>query len=885
MSRFIFLLLMSTGISLQLLSQGIRGEIQDLNGEPVPYAAIFIKELTRGTTCNALGLYSLPLPEGDYTIFFRSMGYTEVTRKISVGPEYSDIIIKLPPQTYMIPEVRVSASGEDPAYWIMRKTIGLANYHLNEVSKYKSEVYIKGSAILDKLPKAIAKRIQVNDLELKEDEAYMLESLNEVSFEAPDNYTLRVIASQNTLPGYTENVNPMDYINASLYQQEIEGVISPLARTAFSYYRFEFEGTFMEGTHIVNKIKVTPKRKSQQLFEGYLFVVEDIWCLHSSDLSLSTIAGRVSLQQLYANVMMDAWLPVSHKIRVDIDIAGVLGNATYVSSLKYSNVILNPNLPETYFNSTIIPKETDAPKAESEEDKAVSKEQEKINELLEKEELTNREVTKLSRLIEKETENKGDGETQKDLNLTGTSISIAEDAVKNDSVYWNEMRPIPLTPEEDLTLKIRDSIIGVQAASAPKDSTTQASSGRKKVTFKNLVYGRTYYRNRGKLRISHGGLVDPERFGYNTVDGLYYGQGLSMEWRADTLHTIRSSLSARYAFHRKAPLLSWRSDLLYAGMARGKVALYLNYKSTDFNDQSGMPDPTNLFYTVLMRQNYLKLYEQIDATLYNRIDPINGMVLTTYATYGVQRSLDNNSLFSIFYREDEDRFTANTPAGRVATAPELMDHSRLMAHVELEYTPNRYYVISNHRKNFRDSKWPTFSVAYRKAFPVESTGWSEFSMAEAKINHSFDLGLLSEVNWSLAAGAFLDTTALHFSDYRHFKSSPLYIDMAKLDRSLMFSDYYQASTKRYWVNLHATLTSSYLLIKYLPWFSERLWKESLDFTYLYTPETPNYLQVGYRMDEIFFMVDVGVYVGFREKIESPGDWGYQGVTFRLNLRF
>ena len=51
------------------------------------------------------------------------------------------------PQTYIIPEVRISASGEDPAYWIMRKAIGLANYHLNEVSSYQAEIYIKGTAI------------------------------------------------------------------------------------------------------------------------------------------------------------------------------------------------------------------------------------------------------------------------------------------------------------------------------------------------------------------------------------------------------------------------------------------------------------------------------------------------------------------------------------------------------------------------------------------------------------------------------------------------------------------------------------------------------------------------------------------------------------------
>ena len=109
-------------------SQGIRGEIRDMDGNPVPFSAIYIKELTRGTTCNALGTFSLPLPSGSYTILFRSLGYTEVSKTLEIGEDFVDLLIELPPQTYMIPEVRVSASGEDPAYWIMRKTIGLANY-------------------------------------------------------------------------------------------------------------------------------------------------------------------------------------------------------------------------------------------------------------------------------------------------------------------------------------------------------------------------------------------------------------------------------------------------------------------------------------------------------------------------------------------------------------------------------------------------------------------------------------------------------------------------------------------------------------------------------------------------------------------------------------
>ncbi len=661
MRQTILIILVLFGITLPLFAQGIKGEIRDVNGEPVPYAAIFIKELTRGTTCNALGLFQLPLPEGEYTIFFRSLGYTEVTKNIKVGAEYIDLTIQLPPQTYMIPEVRISASGEDPAYWIMRKTIGLANYHLNEVSSYDAEVYIKGAAIITRLPKAIAKRIEVEDVQVKEDEAYMLESMNEVKFQAPDKYDMRIIASQNTLPGYADNVNPMDYINASLYQQQIENVVSPLARNAFSYYRFSFEGTFLEGTHIVNKIKVSPKRKSQQLVEGYLYIVEDLWCLHSSDLSLNTIAGTVFLQQLYANVIMDAWLPVSHKIQANIEIVGIKGTATYVSSLEYANVILNPNLPETYFTATTAGEEEPIPG----EEVHGSKEQEKISALLEKEELSNREAARLSKLIEKETEKNEDQDKKEDLNQTGTNFSVADDAVKNDSLYWNEVRPIPLTPEEQLTLQVRDSIRGFSSPATPADSSVQVQ--RKKRTFRNLVMGKTYFMSKGSVRLTHGGLFDLERFGYNTVDGISYGQRFDLNWLADSSHVVRSRLVAEYAFHRKAPLITWNSDLLYAPLRRAKVALYLSYASSDFNEKSGIPDPTNLVYTVFFRQNYMKLYEKINVTLYNRIDIANGLVLTTDATYRRQNQLENNSMFSIFYRnEAEERFTPNTPADRSA---------------------------------------------------------------------------------------------------------------------------------------------------------------------------------------------------------------------------
>jgi len=352
---------------------------------------------------------------------------------------------------------------------------------------------------------------------------------------------------------------------------------------------------------------------------------------------------------------------------------------------------------------------------------------------------------------------------------------------------------------------------------------------------------------------------------------------MDMRWKTDSLHTLRSWMTAEYAFHRKAPMIVWNTDFLYAPLARAKVALYMNYTSSDFNGSTGIPGFTNMAYTLFLRENYLKKYEHIDATLYNRIDVANGLVLTTSATYGRKNNLTNHSDFSFFYANSKD-FSSNAPGNLQEDDPLLADQRQLMGIVRLDFTPKQPYVIRTYRKDLRDSRWPTFSLEYRQAFPLEGQGWSDFSMISAEVTHTLNTGLLSSLDWSLRSGYFPNTTALHFSDYRHFKSSPLYIDMAGFDEALMLMDYYEASTSDYWFQADAKLTSSYLLLKFLPWFSERLWKESVGLTYLYTPQTPHYVQLGYSLDEVFFLVDLGVYVGFQEG-------AYKGFGAHLNFRF
>jgi len=873
-----FVIILALAGNLSLAAQGISGSIRDIDGQPVAYASIFIKELSRGTTSNANGDFSLPLPSGAYTIFFRSLGYSEVQKKVNISDKMTELQITLPPQTYMIPEVRVVASGEDPAYAVMRKVIGLASYHLNIVKRYQAEIYIKGTAVFDNIPRALAKRIEVNDVRLQENKVYMLESLNEVTFTAPDKYDMRVIASQNTIPGYTESVNPMNYINASLYEPQVEKIISPLARNAFFHYNFTFEGSYIEGTHMIDKIRVTPKRKSQQVWEGTLYIVEDLWCLHSSDLSVETIAGTVNLRQLYANVLMDAWLPVNHKIVAGVDIIGVKASVIYVSSLKYSDVELNANLPKSFFE----PVAKNDPAASVVEEKPATKEEKQISELLAKDELNNRDMSKLTKLMEKQAEEASDQEAS--MEVVGTNFTVDRNAVKNDSTYWNAIRPVPLTPAELVTIQTRDSIAGVRQQKSLTGGNNltvgigSKSTGKSTNTRIKGILSGTNFRNKNKMAVfTYGGLLNPAFIGFNTVDGWNYRQEMRVNWKMDTLHVFRSHLMAGYAFNRKAPMITWNNNLLYAPMRRGKVALNLKYTTQDFNGFSGIPATTNMVYSLFLRMNPVRYYELININFENRLDIANGLVMDLYADLGHRAPLDNSTDFSFFFRNSK-QYEENLPAGLSATDQVLQSSSLLGVNLFLQYSPGYYYEIRNRRKEMLETRWPTFYLNYRNGIPLNS-GWASFDMLAIGAGQRAETGLLSHIDWSFEAGYFLRTDRMHFSDYKHFKSVSLPVDMQDFNNGFMLLDPYASSTNEYYIEGHLSFETAYLAFKFLPFLSDKVWTESLSLSYLYNPLVPHHIELGYSMQNLFlYMVDAGIFIGFE-------DWNFIGPGLRFNLRF
>ncbi|RQW03879.1 carboxypeptidase-like regulatory domain-containing protein, partial [candidate division KSB1 bacterium] len=156
------ILLLLTLQALNAFSQGITGTVKGDDGETIPAATIFIKETTTGTTTNEQGTYHINLEKGTYHIVFQSLGYQSQEINVAIGNQTirQDIVLKRQPIS--IKEVRIYSGKEDPAYAIMRKAIAHAPANLRAVEAFQSEVYIKGTLHMKKIPRLIANKMEVN---------------------------------------------------------------------------------------------------------------------------------------------------------------------------------------------------------------------------------------------------------------------------------------------------------------------------------------------------------------------------------------------------------------------------------------------------------------------------------------------------------------------------------------------------------------------------------------------------------------------------------------------------------------------------------------------------------------------------------------------------
>ncbi|MCH3881062.1 MULTISPECIES: TonB-dependent receptor [Tenacibaculum] len=87
MKKIILILILAASQFSFAQSKGtVKGLLTDkeMNNEALPFANVFIKDTTIGTTSDIDGLYSLSIPEGNYTIIFSFIGYKTIEKPLTI---------------------------------------------------------------------------------------------------------------------------------------------------------------------------------------------------------------------------------------------------------------------------------------------------------------------------------------------------------------------------------------------------------------------------------------------------------------------------------------------------------------------------------------------------------------------------------------------------------------------------------------------------------------------------------------------------------------------------------------------------------------------------------------------------------------------------------
>ena len=286
--RILFLVSILT-ISLTGLAQtGIKGSIKSTTGEELPFSTIYVKGTTNGTTSNADGDFFLRTGSGSFTVVVQYVGYTIEEREVSINEDQIlEMDFALTEQALQLKTVTIVADDENPAYRVIREAIKKRKFYENEIKAFKNDSYIKGLFRLKKRPDQIlGQKITVDTGIL-----YLSESVSKYSFEYPDKVSERMISSKVSGDEQAFSFNQASDFNINMYEKNYDHdvlgervFVSPISNQAFLFYDYEWLGVFEENGKLINKIRLLPKRSTDPVFEGIVYIVEDTWKFHTVEL-------------------------------------------------------------------------------------------------------------------------------------------------------------------------------------------------------------------------------------------------------------------------------------------------------------------------------------------------------------------------------------------------------------------------------------------------------------------------------------------------------------------------------------------------------------------------------------------------------------------------
>jgi hypothetical protein len=845
-------------------SGGIHGTVKADDGTPLGFATIYIKQLGTGTTTNENGFYEINLSPGQYELVFQFLGYETLTRSVTVAEGFIELNLVMTTQTVVLQNVTVRAGNEDPAYTIMRKAIAKAKYHSQQLDSYSASVYIKGTGQVKDYPWIVKKEMEKEGIE--KDRVFISESVSEIQYTRPNTFKEKVISVHSD--GKDNNTSPNGYIFGSFYAPEIAETVSPLSPKAFSYYKYEYLGTFKDRNFEVSRIKVTPRSRGDNVVEGMIFIVEDQWSIHSLDLITTKLGIRFQIKQVYAPVddtttqSGQAWMPVSHRFQVYGKVFGFEFEYNYLATVSNYKISLNKELYVE--NMEVIDEKLEKEKAKEVQEQFGKKAQDLQKRLEDGKEITRKELKSLVKEYEKQEQ-----QQQKEPAVV-SNYTFEKDSInfKKDTAYWNAIRPVPLTKLEVKGYIKMDSLAQIEKKKEEGDTV----KSRKHKGFQpwDILTGDSY-----KVSRQSTFQIETPTGGFNTVEGfnLIYKLRFGTILQDTNKTRLTVSPTVRYAFAREK--LSGHLNFILRNK-NYRFELEGGRYVKQFNGDEPILPIVNTFTTLLLEKNLMKIYERdyVEASFRKRI--LTNVSFNASASWAERSALQNNADYKLIDAKNIEGYTSNDPLSEeLGGNVSFLTNSAFIVSAGISAQPWLKYRIRNGKKESIEDSSPTLSATYTKGVDAWAT-YVDYDLVETRVNHSFKIGVRGRLDLNLLGGKFLNNSSVYFMDYKHFLGNLTPFTTTDPVGSFRLLDYYKYSTADRYFAGNAHYQFRRFLVTSIPYARLLGIRENVFINYLASPTSKNYTEVGYTIDGLLRIFRLEAAASFQ-------DGKYVGYGFRIGV--
>ena len=716
------LLLLIILVSANLSAQFV-GQVTDIKGAPLASVNIYLKDTYIGATSNEEGNFILEIPKGDkkrkYQIIFQALGFKTVTKTVDTSRFPYVLNVVLQEETTKLTEVFLD-DKEDPAYPIIRKTIAQQKENLSRISEYTADFYSRGLMKLIDIPeKVFGQKTRIFDGALDSTGTgiiYLSETISEISYQRPDNFTEKIIASKVSRDDDGFSFNSAQSSNFSFYENTVlieMAIVSPLANNALSYYSYKLEGTFYEGSKLVNKIEVIPRFPHDRAWQGYIYIVEGDWQLNGVDLSIagssiqSPLIRNLNIKQSFKyDEDYDFWTKISQTINFSFNLLKLKAEGSFIGI--YSNYNFKPEFTEKTFTNEVI--------------------------------------------------------------------SFSPEANEKTNLFWNINRAVPLTGEELLDYKRRDSVQEYHETEVYLDSVDDINN---KPSLLSPLKGYTYNDSYNKWKLAYETFLPTINF--NTVQGWNAKAILNFNKWFDyhQTNTISAQVLAEYGLSDERLRVVGNITRNFNRVSKLNFSLTGGSKVSQFNTSRPITPIVNTLSSLILQKNDMKLYELNFADLGYSQEVFNGLHLFANVAYENRKPLYNTTDFVIFPGE-KNKYNSNNPL-----ALNDYDNAVIEEHNMVKSTfrakinfAQKYFSSPDLRLIVGEEKYPELNLIVTNGNSPTDEHY-DFTQFEAGLKQSMNLSNKGLFTYMVKAGGFADGEGISFVDYRHFNGDETFLGTTK----------------------------------------------------------------------------------------------------------